>query len=185
MTTFTIDADNNITAYTTAEEATQGGEGLTQFESQTELAKISTEWPLSRFVEVWNSIPGNGKVSKFQDRKKAIARVWKAIQPLAANSQADEPEPSPACGQEVKAGKYTSQVGQAGQIASGREKGNRRHQEGEPDQDRGSTRLRPSQQEGRGDRVDEARQGRNAGRGDAVHGLAEAHRKRIRQHLGQ
>jgi DNA replication initiation complex subunit (GINS family) len=29
-------------------------------------------------------------VKKFQDRKKAVARVWAAIQPLAANGQPDE-----------------------------------------------------------------------------------------------
>ena len=80
-------------------------EGLTQFDSRDELAKISTEWPLSRFVEVWNSIPGNTKVHKFQDRKKAVARVWKAIQPLAANSEADQPEAHPTAKKAERVGR--------------------------------------------------------------------------------
>jgi Protein of unknown function (DUF3489) len=91
--TFTIDADNNITAYANAEEASQGDAavGLVHFDSQASLAKISTEWALSRFVEIWNGIPGQSPVKKFQDRKKAIARVWAAIQPLAGNGGSEEP----------------------------------------------------------------------------------------------
>jgi Protein of unknown function (DUF3489) len=46
---------------------------------------------LSRFVEIWNSIPGQSRVKKFQDRKKALARVWAAIQPLAGNGASEEP----------------------------------------------------------------------------------------------
>ena len=32
-------------------------------------------------------------MKKFQDRKKAVARVWSAIQPLADNGQTDTPKP--------------------------------------------------------------------------------------------
>jgi hypothetical protein len=44
----------------------------------------------SRFVEIWNGIPGQTPVKKFQDRKKAVARVWSAIQPLAGKGQPSE-----------------------------------------------------------------------------------------------
>src|SRR6202011_4486733 len=89
--TFTIDADNNITAFASAEEASQGDTaGLIHFDSQSTLAKVSADWPLSRFVEIWNGIPGQSPVKKFQDRKKAIARVWSAIQPLAGKGQPSE-----------------------------------------------------------------------------------------------
>ncbi len=75
-TTFTIDSDNNIAASATAEEAGQGDVGgLIQFESQATLAKVSTDWPMSRFIEIWNGIPGQSPVKKFQDRKKTVARV--------------------------------------------------------------------------------------------------------------
>ncbi|MEK6325883.1 MAG: hypothetical protein AABN33_29960, partial [Acidobacteriota bacterium] len=83
MSTFTIDDDNNITAYASAEEVSQSdAAGLIRFDSQATLAKASTDWPMSRFVEIWNGIPGQSPVKKFQDRKKAVARVWAAIQPL-------------------------------------------------------------------------------------------------------
>jgi hypothetical protein len=90
--TFTIDADNNITAFASAEEASQGdATGLIHFDSQSTLAKVSADWPLSRFVEIWNSIPGQSPVKKFQDRKKALARIWAAIQPLAGNGKSEKP----------------------------------------------------------------------------------------------
>jgi Protein of unknown function (DUF3489) len=53
----------------------------------------------SRFVEIWNSISGNRQVSKFADRKKAVARIWAAIQPIAERAVASQPqEPKPAKG---------------------------------------------------------------------------------------
>src|SRR5258707_1183963 len=91
VNTFTIDADNNITAYASAEEARPGdAAGLVHFHSQAALAKLSTDWPMSRFVEIWNGIPGQTPMKKFQDRKKAVARVWSAIQPLARKGQPTE-----------------------------------------------------------------------------------------------
>src|ERR1700731_1735747 len=96
MATFTINEDNNITAFATAAEAAQAGDSTTtSFDSQAALAKVSADWPLSRFVDIWNSIPGNAEVTKFADRKKAVTRIWKAIQPLAANGQASETADTP------------------------------------------------------------------------------------------
>jgi hypothetical protein len=96
MVRFTINQDNNITAFASAEEAAQAGEATaTKFDSSEALAQVSVEWPLSRFAEIWNSIPGNKEVSKFADRKKAVARIWKAIQPLAGHALPSEPEAKP------------------------------------------------------------------------------------------
>src|SRR5260370_37850039 len=96
MTTFTITDDNNITVYASAEEAGQAGDSTaTSFDSQAALAKLSADWPLSRFVDIWNSIPGNAEVKKFADRKKAVARIWTAIQPLAGGAQPSEPAAKP------------------------------------------------------------------------------------------
>jgi Protein of unknown function (DUF3489) len=89
MTTFTIDAEDNITAYT---DATECNPDLPQFDSQAALAKLSADWPMSRFVEIWNSIPGNAEVTRLGDRKKAVARIWKAIQPLAGGKPEAKPK---------------------------------------------------------------------------------------------
>ena len=91
MATYTINTDNNITAFAELEDAlnyrVENTEGT--FSSEKELAKLSTEWPISRFVEVWNSFAGIAgfggdlkPLKKFTDRKTAVARIWRAIQNL-------------------------------------------------------------------------------------------------------
>jgi hypothetical protein len=97
MATFTISEDNNITAYDSPVEAAAASDSTTvSFDSQAAFLKATAEWPLSRLVELWNSIPGSRSVKKFQDRKKAVARIWAAIQPLSGNPEVSE----------LKAGKH-------------------------------------------------------------------------------
>ena len=103
--TFTITDDNNITAYAAADQAARSeGSTATRFDSEEALAKAGAEWPLGRFVEIWNSIAGNAPVKKFQDRSKAVARIWKAIQSLAIEGVAARTEPA----KPVKADKGTT-----------------------------------------------------------------------------
>ena len=83
---FTIDTDNNITAH---ENAPASENGLIAFATETELTKATAAWPITRLVETWNSFagtPGFGElkpVKKFENRQKAIRRIWSAIQVLA------------------------------------------------------------------------------------------------------
>jgi hypothetical protein len=46
---------------------------------------------MTRLVEIWNSIAGNTEVKKFADRRKAVTRIWKAIQSLAQRDGGAEP----------------------------------------------------------------------------------------------
>ena len=85
MTTFTLDTDNNITAH----DATPAAQdNMVAFATEKELTKHSADWPITRFVEVWNAFAGAPPfgdlkpVKKFTDRKTAVARIWKAIQTL-------------------------------------------------------------------------------------------------------
>ena len=84
-TTFTIDKDNNITAFDPAAQVSEGQDGFT---TEKEFAKLSSDWPIARFAEVWNAFAGAPPfgdlkpVKKFTDRKTAINRIWKAIQVL-------------------------------------------------------------------------------------------------------
>ena len=84
-TTFTIDNDNNITAFAAAEQAPEGHD---HFTSEKDLAKLAAEWPISRLVDIWNGFAGVvpfdslKPVKKFMDRKSAVARIWKAVQAL-------------------------------------------------------------------------------------------------------
>src|SRR5712692_3132519 len=92
MLTFVIDADNNISALRPGEQA-PAGEGPEEFKSREELGKLAEGWPAERLVEVWNSVPGVTPVRKFKDRQTAVARIWKAIQSLAAGPQAAQVAP--------------------------------------------------------------------------------------------
>ena len=85
MTTFTLDTDNNVTAHDAAPAAQ---DNVVAFATEKELTRLSADWPITRFVEVWNAFAGAPPfgdlkpVKKFTDRKTAVARIWKAIQTL-------------------------------------------------------------------------------------------------------
>ena len=95
MTTFTIDCDNNITAFASLKEAKAAEiAGAEYFSNQEELEQLAAAWPVagargrgsSRLIELWNSLPGVAPVKKFTDRKTALARIWKAAQALTPPS---------------------------------------------------------------------------------------------------
>jgi hypothetical protein len=53
--------------------------------TEKELVKAAAEWPATRLVELWNSFAGVAPftdckpVKKFENRDKAVARIWAAI----------------------------------------------------------------------------------------------------------
>jgi hypothetical protein len=75
MATFTIDAENNITAHA---GLPAGADESQSFSNQKELAKLATDWPASRLVDTWNSFAGVAPfddlkpVKKFTSRKGAV-----------------------------------------------------------------------------------------------------------------
>ncbi len=89
MITFTIDTDNNITAFTSRKEAEESKAGkMEYFSSEKELGPLAAQWPMGRLVEIWNSLSGVIPVKRFTDRKKAVARIWKAVQQLKPTAPA-------------------------------------------------------------------------------------------------
>src|SRR5579864_4594114 len=56
MTTFRIDADNNITALGASQQIEESG-GET-FGNLQELTALAEKWSAARLVEIWNSLPG-------------------------------------------------------------------------------------------------------------------------------
>ena len=72
------------------------------FDSENDLAQIASEWPMSRLVEVWNSLPGVTPVKRFTDRKKAVTRIWKASQKLASTTPGLIPDTPPVKGRSRK-----------------------------------------------------------------------------------
>ena len=105
MTTFTLHTDKNITAH----DATPAAQdNVVAFATEKELTKLSADWPITRFVEVWNAFAGAPPfgdlkpVKKFTDRKTAVTRIWKAIQAL---TPAPAPQAAPVAPKKAKAAK--------------------------------------------------------------------------------
>jgi len=113
MSTFAIDTDNNITAFAEYEDALNHRIGSTEgtFATQKELSKLSADWPITRFVDVWNTFAGVvpfdalKPVKKFTDRKTAVARIWKAVQAL---TPAPARHAAPAAPRKAKAAKEST-----------------------------------------------------------------------------
>jgi hypothetical protein len=82
MTAYTIDAENNITAFVSLKEIQGSDEGIETFSDVEELAALASQWPGARLVEIWNSLTGVEPVERFTSRRVAVARIWKAIQHL-------------------------------------------------------------------------------------------------------
>jgi hypothetical protein len=83
--TFTIDTENNISAFATPEEAAAAtATPFDSFAAEQELSELAARWPAARFVAIWNSLPGVTPVKKFQNHQTAIHRIWKRIQGLGA-----------------------------------------------------------------------------------------------------
>jgi len=109
MKTFTIDNENNISAFGTPEEAAAvTTTPFDSFASQQELAELAAAWPDERLVAIWNSLPGVTPAKKVKDRKTGIERIWKRIQRLGESAepkadQSGEPKPEPQAEQPEQA----------------------------------------------------------------------------------
>ena len=105
MSTFTIDAENNITAHA---ELPAGADESQSFSSAKELAKLTAEWPVSRLVDTWNSFAGVAPfdelkpVKKFTSRKTAVTRIWDAVARLSPDGAQPAADVAPAKGKSKK-----------------------------------------------------------------------------------
>src|ERR1700680_388750 len=82
MKSFTIENEtNNITIHATVQDA-EAVANAERFRNEAGLAKLAADWPASRLVDIWNSLPGATPVKKFKDRATAASRIWRAIQSL-------------------------------------------------------------------------------------------------------
>ena len=97
MTTYTIDNENNCTAFASAKEAKNKPE-TEWFCNIDELTRLAEKWPGARLIEVWNRLPGVVPVKKFTNRKTAVNRIWSAIQKPATNAGVQAPRVGPKAG---------------------------------------------------------------------------------------
>ena len=105
MTTFTIDEQNNISAFSTPEEAAAAtATPFDSFSSQRELAELAKDWTAERLVAIFNSLTGVTPVESFKSNKAAVSRIWKRIQSLAAPEQQPEQTAKPKADKKAKGG---------------------------------------------------------------------------------
>jgi hypothetical protein len=106
MKHFTIEIEsNNVAVHGSAKEAEAVADSE-RFSSEAALAKLAANWPASRLVEIWSSLPGETPIRKFKDRATAVSRIWKVIQNLgqtpntvaepASTPETDSTEPTAA-----------------------------------------------------------------------------------------
>lgn len=91
---FTIDEQNNITAFGSSEEAAATTTPFDSFASEKDLADLAAGWPAERLADIWNSLPGVTPVKRFKSGNGAVSRIWERIRGLGEA----EPEAEPAKG---------------------------------------------------------------------------------------
>ena len=83
MTTFTIDEQNTITAFGSAEEAAAASTTpFDTFANPKQLAELLAGWAVERLVAIWNGLPGVEPVKGFKSAKAAASRIWERVQGL-------------------------------------------------------------------------------------------------------
>src|SRR5450759_3247062 len=93
MTTFTINEQNEIVVFATAEAAAATtATPFDRFTSQQAVEALATSWPKERLVALWNSLAGVRPVKRFPNPEAAARQVWARIHGLG---QSAEPKAEP------------------------------------------------------------------------------------------
>lgn len=92
MTIFTIDNENSITAFATAEAAAAASSTpFDLFTNQQELAELLAGWPAERLLATYNSLPGVKPVKAMKDAKTAASKIWERVEKLGQMVAAEAP----------------------------------------------------------------------------------------------
>ncbi len=59
---------------------------LCVFSSFEELTEVTREWSMAAFVKVWNQLAGERSITRFENRRIALQRLWRAVQKVSAES---------------------------------------------------------------------------------------------------
>jgi hypothetical protein len=115
MTTFTINEQNEIVVFATAEAAAATtATPFDSFTSQQELEALATSWPKERLVAIWNSLAGVRPVKRFPNHEAAAGQVWARIQGLG---QSAEPKAEPKAKRGARGAKGAPAKAKTGQKA--------------------------------------------------------------------
>ena len=88
MTTFTINDQNEIVAFATAEAAAATtATPFDSFSSQQDWGELAASWPKERLVAIWNSLAGVRPVKRFPKHHAAAGQIWARIQGLGQSAE--------------------------------------------------------------------------------------------------
>jgi hypothetical protein len=108
MKTFILDADHNITAYASQQQASSAVPPGDAFTTAAGLKAALKNYPAATAVGIWNSLTGVTPVKKFKDAATAAERIFAELQKLgspdadAAPANTDTPKAKRASGGDVK-----------------------------------------------------------------------------------
>ena len=122
MNTFTIDEQNQIVAYATAEEAAAAATTpFHTFTTREQLAELAAQWPAERLLAIWNTLPGVPAAKHYKNAQALLTRIWQRIQRLAEPPAAKAPAVAAAGAQGPKgapaARRASSKTTRAGKAA--------------------------------------------------------------------
>jgi hypothetical protein len=116
---FTIDVENNISAFATQEEAAAT---ITipyeSFASEKELTQLAAAWPAERLVGIWNSLPGVKPVETFKTAKSGAGKIWANVQNLGKAAEPAKPKTNKKATASDKAAKAAPAKGEASKKAT-------------------------------------------------------------------
>jgi hypothetical protein len=98
MKTFVLDADHNITAYASQQQASSAMPAGDAFTTAAGLKAALKNYPAATAVGIWNSLTGVTPVKKFKDAATAAGRIFAELQKLggpdaeAAPANTDAPK---------------------------------------------------------------------------------------------
>jgi hypothetical protein len=98
MKTFVLDADHNITAYASQQQASSAMPAGDAFTTAAGLKAALKNYPPATAVGIWNSLTGVTLVKKFKDAATAAGRIFAKLQKLggpdaeAAPANTDAPK---------------------------------------------------------------------------------------------
>jgi hypothetical protein len=118
--TFTIDTDNNISAFATQEEAAASTTSpFESFTSQKALTQLASAWPEERLSAIYNSLPGVTPIETFKTAKTGASKIWESIQGLGKAAEAPaKPKANKKAKGSAKAAKSAPAKGKASKKAA-------------------------------------------------------------------
>ncbi len=84
---FSINSENNIRVLDAPPSSDSAApDGTLVFDSSKAFTHAGLEWPMARFVAVWEKLAprvGLKPVQKFENRQIAMVRIWRAVEKFA------------------------------------------------------------------------------------------------------